>query len=274
MACAGWQLDSDPKLPLGAKRAVRRSVTGPGVRIAAAVLLPVVAALWWLGPAHAKRPHDTSENVPVQSDVSAFEENVIRYANAERTQRGMLPLEVTSGLTFVARRHSDNMCRTRIFEHESEAFPDGWQDFADRLKKAGLMSGGENIAYRTITRDPERWAREVVHGWMNSPRHKRNILHPSFRYTGVGIRLCGNRLGYATQVFSKHRGRLAGDGGDLPSVSVRARKGPVAQLIESRSVAPGRSHHYSLRQAAEPAVALSSVNVFKAALAPFAQGRE
>jgi uncharacterized protein YkwD len=172
-----------------------------------------------LGTASGDKPKASPNNTGEQDQVSSLEEHLIRYTNSERVQQGLLPLELSRALTYVARRHSENMCRTRTFEHESDAFPQGWEDFLSRLKAVGLMAGGENIAYQTITRDPQRWAREMVHGWMNSPRHRKNILHPQFRYTGVGIQLCENRLGYATQVFSPHPGRLTRDVGHATALS-------------------------------------------------------
>jgi uncharacterized protein YkwD len=71
----------------------------------------------------------------------------------------------------------------------------------------GVRSGGENIAYRTIARDPMVWAKDVVNGWMNSPPHKKNIVEPRFSFIGVGVRLCKNNIAYVTQVFSSEQGR-------------------------------------------------------------------
>jgi len=139
--------------------------------------------------------------------VDHLEAKVVEYTNEERRLNGLPPLERNAPLNFVARSHSKNMCQTRTFRHESPVFPKGWDTFAGRIKRAGVQSGGENIGYRTITKDAENWARQMVEGWMKGPAHRRNILNSQFRYIGVGISRCDNDLGYATQVFSGERGR-------------------------------------------------------------------
>jgi len=100
------------------------------------------------------------------------------------------------------------MCAARTLEHESDAFPNGWRKFTDRLKTARLTSGAENIGYRTLREQPEKWATAVVKEWMKSPQHRKNILNPRWRYLGVGIRMCADRIAYGTQVFSLDPGRI------------------------------------------------------------------
>ncbi len=43
---------------------------------------------------------------------------------------------------------------------------------------------------------------EAIEGWMNSPGHRENILHPDYNETGIGIAKVGNYL-IITQVFIK-----------------------------------------------------------------------
>ncbi len=114
----------------------------------------------------------------------------------------------SNALVFLARHHSRDMCRTGVFMHESESFPTGWSRFMERMKIVGLRDGGENIAYRTMTKDGKKWAVSIVKGWVGSPPHLKNILEPSFRYSGVGIEECGQTIVYVTQVFSGESGRL------------------------------------------------------------------
>jgi uncharacterized protein YkwD len=131
---------------------------------------------------------------------------VYEYTNEERVSRGLPKLEPSPALNQVANRHSLNMCQSGSFRHESDSFPEGWRTFPKRLKNVGLSSGGENIGYQTIVRNSEKWAKGMVKGWMDSPAHRKNILDTRFRYMGVGIRPCKNKLGYATQVFSENPG--------------------------------------------------------------------
>jgi len=98
------------------------------------------------------------------------------------------------------------MCRADELKHESKAFPEGWQKFLERLRMVGLHGGGENVAFRSIPANPEQWAKAVVKDWMKSPRHRKNILRSEFRYLGVGVEPCKNRIAYITQVFSPDSG--------------------------------------------------------------------
>ncbi|MBM3298998.1 MAG: CAP domain-containing protein [Deltaproteobacteria bacterium] len=136
-----------------------------------------------------------------------MEEAILSHTNRERLLRGLTPLAKSSALNFVAREHAKNMCAADCFQHESEEFPAGWRRFGERLQAAGVSSGGENIAYRTIEGTPDAWGKAVVSGWMESPRHKKNVLNPGYRYLGIGVDGCNNRIGYATQIFSSEPGR-------------------------------------------------------------------
>jgi uncharacterized protein YkwD len=66
-------------------------------------------------------------------------------------------------------------------------------NFAARISAVGFnwASAGENIA--TGYSSPS----EVVNGWMASTGHCQNILNPSFRDLGTGVRWSGLR-GYGT----------------------------------------------------------------------------
>jgi len=178
-----------------------------------------VAAVLWVsmvfvtaeqlsGPAFAQSSGPPSPQSARRLSTSTLEEKILRYTNVERGRKGLPLLRMSPALKLVARRHSGNMCRTGTFRHESDAFPDGWERFQGRLRRVGLNSGGENIGYQTMIGDPEKWAKKMVKGWMTSSSHRKNILDSRFRYLGVGIRSCPNRIGYATQVFSPGQGRI------------------------------------------------------------------
>jgi len=143
------------------------------------------------------------------TSLRVMERSIERYTNEERIKKGLAPLEASSALAFLARGQSRNMCLVGRLMHESDRFPPGWKKFEQRLKQAGITSGGENIAYQTATKRPEKWARLVIQGWMNSPEHRKNILNPSYRYLGVGVNLCSNRIVFATQVFSSEIGKIS-----------------------------------------------------------------
>jgi uncharacterized protein YkwD len=184
--------------------------------LARSSLLFIVAIAVLLQPAlaaerksHAKgQAKKESGTYPNKQDLRTIEESILLFSNDERHKRGLPLFQKSSALMYVARKQSENMCDARTLEHESNLFPKGWKKFTDRMKTAGVTSGAENIAYRTFREKPEKWARAVVSGWMKSPHHRKNILNPHWRYLGVGIRMCRDRIAYAAQFFSSDPGRI------------------------------------------------------------------
>ncbi len=122
---------------------------------------------------------------------------VVALTNVERARHGLRALAVDPRLAQAADAHSADMARRGFFAHES---PDGRQVW-DRAVAAGYAyrKVAENIAAGQPT------AAEVVHGWMESPGHRANILDPVLTQIGVG-RADGGPYGvYWTQVFGTPR---------------------------------------------------------------------
>jgi uncharacterized protein YkwD len=142
---------------------------------------------------------------PTASDFAAA---ILEYTNAERENASLMPFQISPALKWLASRHSSNICNIKELRHESSRFPDGWQKFPERLKKAGIDTGAENIAYHSLLKNPREWARLVVDGWMRSEVHRQNILDPRFRHIGIGTVFCDNAIIYVTQIFSESQGRL------------------------------------------------------------------
>jgi uncharacterized protein YkwD len=142
--------------------------------------------------------------------IELMEENIIRLTNEQRQKAKLEPLKISPALTFLARKQSKNMCIYTYgsLDHESKRFPEGWRKFSDRMKAGRISSAGENIAYSTSARNPEKWGDFMVNGWMNSPNHRKNILNRKFNYLGVAVWECSGNLTYATQVFSSDMGRI------------------------------------------------------------------
>lgn len=122
--------------------------------------------------------------------VRAYEREVIRLVNAERTQRGLVPLTENWELSRVARWKSQDMKDARYFSHTSPTYGTPFQ----MIRAFGLSyrSAGENIAMGYAT------PAAVVEGWMNSAGHCANILNASYTQIGVGYVASGH---YWTQMF-------------------------------------------------------------------------
>lgn len=130
-------------------------------------------------------------NVPeTDSAVRAFEKEVIRLVNAERTKRGLKALSEDWQLSRVARYKSQDMHDNKYFSHTSPVYGSPFQ----MIKNFGISyrAAGENIARGQAT------PAAVVNAWMNSSGHRANILNASFTHIGVGYVSDGR---YWTQMF-------------------------------------------------------------------------
>ena len=125
-----------------------------------------------------------------ESSILAFENEVIRLVNDQRTKNGLKALTANWELSRVARYKSQDMVENRYFSHTSPTYGTPFQ----MIKAFGLTyrTAGENIAYG------QRTPQDVVNAWMNSSGHRANILNASYTQIGVGYVSSGH---YWTQMF-------------------------------------------------------------------------
>lgn len=110
-----------------------------------------------------------------------YEQRLLALVNQERWHNGRLPpLKGSASLESAAKAHSQQMALRNFLDHcDFDTRATFWQ----RIEQAGYTGWavtGENIAagYKT----PE----EVVAGWMQSQRHRANILSTDFWEVGSG----------------------------------------------------------------------------------------
>ena len=132
-------------------------------------------------------------NIPAQDPGRAFEQEVIRLVNVERSKNGLQPLKENWELSRVARYKSADMANNAYFSHTSPTYGSPF----NMIKNFGIKysSAGENIAYGQKT------AAEVMNGWMNSSGHRQNILNPNYTQIGVGYAVNSKGTPYWTQMF-------------------------------------------------------------------------
>lgn len=120
-------------------------------------------------------------------------DEVVALTNRHRAEAGLVPLVPSARLAAAAQAHDDDMVRRGFFAHES---PDG-RSVADRVRAAGydFRVVAENLAAG------QRTAAEVVQGWLDSPGHRANLLHPDVREIGVAYAEGGTYGTVWTQVF-------------------------------------------------------------------------
>ena len=135
-------------------------------------------------------PGQVLNSPSVDSNVLAYEQEVIRLVNEIRAENGLKPLTYDWELSRVARYKSQDMKDNRYFSHTSPIYGSPFQ----MIKNFGISyrTAGENIAQGYAT------PQAVVNGWMNSSGHRANILNASYTHIGVGYVANGR---YWTQMF-------------------------------------------------------------------------
>jgi uncharacterized protein YkwD len=136
-----------------------------------------------------------------------FEDEIVHLANVERRKAGLAPLKQAAPLTSAARWFAWDMARDDYFEGHHTYDRQGDRlvrrcDWRSRLRAyhPKWSSLAENLAAGHET------PREVVDGWMQSPRHRANLLGRGYWETGVGFRTGGSEGSYWVQDFGRRPG--------------------------------------------------------------------
>lgn len=106
------------------------------------------------------------------------EQEMLRLVNEERARVDQETLAFDESAAEVARAHAIDMVTRGYFSHYT---PEGISPF-DRLETAGIVYtvAGENLALA-----PD--VQIAMDGFMKSPGHRANILHPDFQKVGIGV---------------------------------------------------------------------------------------
>jgi uncharacterized protein YkwD len=140
-------------------------------------------------------------STPTQLDQEAFEAEVVRLINKEREKAGLATLEINPTLVEIARVRSQDMVEKGYFSHYG---PDGkylvmelapkygidgwvWENSTQLLRTTSLTSGN---------------AARAVSNWMNSQDHRKVLMEPFLRHTGVGIAIEENAI-IVNQLFTE-----------------------------------------------------------------------
>lgn len=127
------------------------------------------------------------------AECDGMEQKVAEHANSARSDEGLNQLYCDRELAKIAQAHAEDMCQNNYLSHTSQ---DGrtMQDRADN-RSVDYMALGENVAMG------QRSADQVHANWMDSPGHRKNLLHDMFSRIGVGYAPCGGQP-YWVQVFA------------------------------------------------------------------------
>jgi uncharacterized protein YkwD len=147
-----------------------------------------------------KTPSAGTDSTAAPLDQDAFEAEIVRLVNQERSKAGLAQLQTQQWLIESARDRSEDMVVRGYFSHYDPETGD------KMFRKLYLETGAtgwsaENIykLLRTRTLTTEKASRAVTR-WMDSEGHRKNILLAEVHYTGVGIAF-GDGFVVITQVF-------------------------------------------------------------------------
>lgn len=140
-----------------------------------------------------------SKPVKTLKAESAFhlERRAFELINQQRALIGLEQLIWSDDAAKIARLHSENMASNDFFSHTDL---DGLMvnDRADSLGINKWRAIGENIAYNQGFENPVEFA---VERWMQSPKHRDNLLNSRWKESGIGIAVTENGTYYFTEVF-------------------------------------------------------------------------
>ncbi|MBN1581446.1 MAG: LysM peptidoglycan-binding domain-containing protein [Anaerolineae bacterium] len=147
-----------------------------------------------------KTPSAGPTTVPLDRD--AFEMEVLRLVNEERTKAGLAPLEVDPGLMQFARERSEDMVARNYISHYDPQTNE--KLYSKTLREYGY--GGhiaENATKLLATTSvSDKSAKRAVSNWMRSEGHRKNISSSQDHKTGVGIAVGSNYI-IVTQLFAE-----------------------------------------------------------------------
>ena len=134
-----------------------------------------------------------NKHVEIAQNVISLNMNdsILLYVNQYRRNKKLSALQLDSVIAIVALGHSINMATKKVaFGH------DGFEERIQRIIRENLKikASAENVAFGNLS------AKGVVKGWMNSPRHLKNI-EGNYTYTGIGVVKDDKGISFFTQIF-------------------------------------------------------------------------
>jgi uncharacterized protein YkwD len=130
--------------------------------------------------------------------MTAAEQAVFNATNTYRKAQGMPELQADQRLITIARLRSQDMAKRNYFAHTT---PDGSDVFAIlRTRRIPFVAAGENLARNNY--EMKKAPDVAMNGWIKSPGHRTNLLHPAFGRIGIGLAVAKDGKKYITQVFA------------------------------------------------------------------------
>ena len=131
-------------------------------------------------------PNNWQKSINIATNMASLSDEVFDLLNAERTAAGMQILGRDPQLDVIAYRHSKDMYERKYFDHISpDGHGPGYRVAMQHRRFFGLTR--ENVAMIVNTSmDYSYLAKQFNSNLMNSPGHRKNILHKPANIGGVG----------------------------------------------------------------------------------------
>ncbi len=184
------------------------------------VLAIVLVAALMLASCRSVSPMDIKGHSRLDANEIALA--IHKYINIERESAGLNALEWNATIAGIAGSHSADMGKNGFLDDQSPTTG----SFSDRYESAGFKcmnrvgdvyyGGAENVFmahtygqtyYKNDKIVGREWlsnddiAKRVVKSWMESTRHRKNILTPYFLEQGIGVSITDKYEVLVTQNF-------------------------------------------------------------------------
>jgi uncharacterized protein YkwD len=129
-------------------------------------------------------------------EVEQLERQCFDEVNRQRRAHGLFPLLFSNELIALARYYSWRMAEEKFFSHTD---PEG-RTVKERVSEYGIKWRvlGENLASSNGYVNP---VAASLHGWMDSPGHRKNILERDYTQSAIGAWISSDGTVYFTQIF-------------------------------------------------------------------------
>jgi uncharacterized protein YkwD len=148
-------------------------------------------------------PASNDESTPSTPDrlireIESLERQCLDEVNRVRRAQRLARLDFYADLLPVARAYSRRMAEEHFFSHDD---PEG-RTVRERVSDADIRWRivGENLSYSNGYLNP---VAASIHGWMESPGHRRNLLDPDYKLTAIGAWIASDGTVYFTEIFLK-----------------------------------------------------------------------
>jgi hypothetical protein len=158
------------------------------------------------------------------SDITP--EKVIELTNQDRAKEGLPALVANDKLAQAAQMKADDMAQREYFAHTSPSGVTPWH----WIEKSGYSYryAGENLAIRFTDAEEEQKA------WMDSPKHRENILSDKYGEIGVAVKTVSMKdeapAIVTVQLFGTRVGQV------LPETAPQAKKPADIGEVEAKTV--------------------------------------